>query len=247
MAGEQAAQAMAADFDPAALAKFLDERFGAAAMRLERIGGGQSNPTYFVDHGRRRMVLRKKPAGPILRGAHAIDREYRVLAALAPTGVPVPRPVLYHADEAVLGTPFYLMEKVEGRVFRDCALPCLPPEERRANLSGHAEALAKLHAVDPDAVGLGRLRPARAIISNGRSAAGPKQFRDSPSEPIRRWRPWPTGCRSTCRRTTAACRSPMRLPPRHPPVPPRKPEVVAILDGSCRPSAIRLPISASAA
>ena len=155
MAGEQAAQAMAADFDPAALAKFLDERFGAAAMRLERIGGGQSNPTYFVDHGRRRMVLRKKPAGPILRGAHAIDREYRVLAALAPTGVPVPQPVLYHADEAVLGTPFYLMEKVEGRVFHDCALPGLSPQERRATYLAMAKALAKLHAVDPDAVGLG--------------------------------------------------------------------------------------------
>lgn len=183
MAGEQAAQAMAADFDPAALAKFLDERFGAAAMRLERIGGGQSNPTYFVDHGQRRMVLRKKPAGPILRGAHAIDREYRVLAALAPTGVPVPQPVLYHVDEAVLGTPFYLMEKVEGRVFHDCALPGLSPQERRATYLAMAKALAKLHAVDPDAVGLGDYgRPGNYFERQiGRWT---KQFRDSPSEPI---------------------------------------------------------------
>ena len=78
-----------------------------------------------------------------------------VLAALAPTGVPVPQPVLYHADEAVLGTPFYLMEKVEGRVFHDCALPGLSPQERRATYLAMAKALAKLHAVDPDAVGLG--------------------------------------------------------------------------------------------
>ena len=146
---------MMPDFDPIGLRQFLDRTFGTeAGFALERISGGQSNPTYFVSHGPARMVLRKKPAGPILPGAHAIDREFRVLTALHPTGVPVPRPILYHADAALLGTPFYLMERVEGRVFSDCALPDLAPEARRGIWMGLADALAALHNVDPAAVGL---------------------------------------------------------------------------------------------
>lgn len=155
MGHEMAQDAVNADFDPAALANFLHGHFGAGRMSLERIGGGQSNPTYFVDYGARRMVLRKKPAGPILRGAHAIDREFRVLEALAPTNVPVPKPVLYHEDDGLFGTPFYLMERLEGRVFHDCSLPGLSPDERRGIYLGMAEAMAKLHAVRPEDVGLG--------------------------------------------------------------------------------------------
>ncbi len=172
-----------ADFDPSALASFLDGCFGAAGMRLERIGGGQSNPTYFVDHGARRLVLRKKPAGPILRGAHAVDREYRVLSALASTDVPVPRPVLFHEADQPLGTPFYLMERLEGRVFHDCALPDLAREERRAIYLGMAEAMAKLHAVRPDDVGLGDYgRPGNYFERQiGRWT---KQLRDSTSDPV---------------------------------------------------------------
>ncbi len=172
-----------ADFDPAALASFLCGRFGAGQMSLERIGGGQSNPTYFVDHGERRMVLRKKPAGPILRGAHAIDREFRVLDALAPTGVPVPRPILFHEDDQLLGTPFYLMERLEGRVFHDCSLPGLSRGERRGIYLGMAEAMAKLHAVRPDEIGLGDYgRPGNYFERQiGRWT---KQLRESPSERI---------------------------------------------------------------
>lgn len=149
-----AKQANGPDFEPDALEGFLRERFGAGSMVLERIGGGQSNPTYRLDFNDRRMVLRKKPAGPILRGAHAIDREFRVLAALAPTRVPVPRPILFHDDAAPLGTAFYLMERLEGRVFHDCSLPGIAPEERRRLYFGMAEAMAKLHAVRPEDVGL---------------------------------------------------------------------------------------------
>jgi aminoglycoside phosphotransferase (APT) family kinase protein len=172
------------DFDPAALQRFLDGRFGARPMRIERIGGGQSNPTYFVDHGDRRLVLRKKPAGPILRGAHAVDREFRVLAALASTDVPVPRPVLFHAEDAPLGTPFYLMERLDGRVFHDCALPGLPRDERRGIYLGMAEALAKLHAVRPGDVGLGDYgRPGNYFERQiGRWT---KQLRESTGEPVR--------------------------------------------------------------
>jgi aminoglycoside phosphotransferase (APT) family kinase protein len=146
----------APDFDPAALQSFLAQTFGPAQdFALDRISGGQSNPTYFLTWGGRRMVLRKKPAGPILQGAHAIEREYRVLAALHPTGAPVPRPILLHEDPGLLGTPFYLMERVAGRVFTNCALPELPAQVRHAIWMGMADALAQMHSVRPDAVGLG--------------------------------------------------------------------------------------------
>src|SRR5690606_20282254 len=101
----------------------------------------------------------KKPAGEILRGAHAIDREFRVLRALTPTGVPVPEPVLYHDGDDVLGTPFYLMQRLDGRVFEDCALPDMPAEDRRGIYLAMAEALAKLHAIMPSEIGLGDYGP----------------------------------------------------------------------------------------
>jgi aminoglycoside phosphotransferase (APT) family kinase protein len=168
-----------ADFEVAALERFLGERFGPGRLGLERIGGGQSNPTYFVDWGGRRMVLRKQPNGPILRGAHAVDREFRVLDALAPTGVPVPRPLAFCADAAVLGTPFYLMQRIEGRVFHDTALPGVAPAERRAIWLAMAATLARLHAVDPAAVGLADYgRPGNYF--ERQLARWTRQWRDSP-------------------------------------------------------------------
>jgi aminoglycoside phosphotransferase (APT) family kinase protein len=173
------------DFDPAALARVIADRLPDAAGRMdvERVGGGQSNPTYFVDLPDRRLVLRKKPAGATLPTAHAVDREYRVLRALAGTAVPVPRPVLFHDDPAAIGTPFYLMERLDGRVFHDCALPGIDPDERRAIYMAMADALAGLHAVDPFAVGLdGFGKPgdyfARQI------ARWSKQWAESPTDDI---------------------------------------------------------------
>lgn len=143
------------DFDPVALKPILDEQLGTADMtELQRISGGQSNPTYFLTHGTRRLVLRKQPNGPILRGAHAVDREYRVMKALGVQGVPVPDTVFYHEDPAALGTPFYLMDRVEGRVFDDCSLPGLSAEERRAIYFGMADAMAQMHSIDPHLAGL---------------------------------------------------------------------------------------------
>ena len=169
--------------DPATLQFFLDQTFGPAPMDLTRISGGQSNPTYFVTHGAARLVLRKQPGGAILPGAHAVDREYRVLQALHPTGVPVPRPILFHADPALLGTPFYLMERVEGRVFTDCALPELAPNERRAIWMGLADALAAMHAVRPAAVGLEDFgRPGNYF--ERQIARWTRQWRASDSAPI---------------------------------------------------------------
>lgn len=183
MEGGQPTRVPKADFDPDALESFLRQRFGQGTMSLERISGGQSNPAYFVDFGDRRMVLRKKPAGPILPGAHAIDREFRVLQALEPTDVPVPSPILFHDQDEPLGTPFYLMERLDGRVFHDCSLPGLSREERRGIYLGMAEALAKLHAVRPDEIGLGDYgKPGNYFERQiGRWT---KQLRASPSERI---------------------------------------------------------------
>ncbi len=142
------------DFDREALRAWLAARFGTGQMRLSRALGGQSNPTWFLDYGPRRLVLRKKPSGPILKGAHAVEREYRVLSALADTPLPVPRPVALEEAEAVIGTPFYLMERIDGRVFDDAALPGMAPAERRAIYLAMAETLATLHRIDPAAVGL---------------------------------------------------------------------------------------------
>lgn len=148
--------ARAAGFDAGRLDAFLRGAVPglAGTMRLARIGGGQSNPTFFVDYDTRALVMRKQPVGELLPSAHAVDREYRVMRALGPAGVPVPRVVLFHAERDVVGTPFYLMEKLEGRVFAAHSLPGLAPAERGAMYRSMADTLATLHRVDPAAVGL---------------------------------------------------------------------------------------------
>jgi len=146
-----------ADFDTSRLRAYLSAQLGPdhGVFRLTRIGGGQSNPTYFLDWAERALVLRKQPDGPILKGAHAIDREYHVLTALCPTDVPVPEPVLYCDDPGIIGTPFYLMRRVEGRVFTDTTLVDLPAPERRAIWMAVADTMAAMHALEPAQVGLG--------------------------------------------------------------------------------------------
>jgi len=145
-------------FEPHALRAWLRERMPElrGAMRLERIGGGQSNPTFFVsfDHGPQ-LVLRKQPPGDLLKSAHAIDREFRIQRALASTEVPVPLALFYCDEPEVIGTPFYVMERLQGRVMSDYALPEIPSAERSAYLFAMAETLARLHAVDWAAAGLG--------------------------------------------------------------------------------------------
>ncbi len=143
------------DLDLGALEAWLKGKWPEGRdLHIQRISGGQSNPTFFVTWGQARLVLRKKPAGPILPGAHAIEREFRVLRALADTGVPVPRALYLEEDDGILGTPFYVMERLEGRVFSDCALPGMTPEARREIYLDMARTLARLHAVRPDQVGL---------------------------------------------------------------------------------------------
>lgn len=143
-------------FDPARLDAFVREHLPGlqGTMQLQAIGGGQSNPTFFVSYANRRMVLRKKPEGEVLPSAHAVDREYRVMKALAATALPVPPVLLYHAQDDVVGTPFYLMERVEGRVFTENHLPGMASTERRAIYLAMADTLATLHGVDWRAAGL---------------------------------------------------------------------------------------------
>jgi aminoglycoside phosphotransferase (APT) family kinase protein len=147
---------MSPEFDPEVLERFLIGAVPGLAgpMTVERIAGGQSNPTFFVTFANRRLVLRKRPAGPLLPSAHAVDREYRVLKALSATDVPVPPVVLFHGEDDVVGTPFYVMERLDGRVFHDCALPGVSPSDRRAMYFSAADALARLHSVRPETVGL---------------------------------------------------------------------------------------------
>lgn len=127
----------------------------ASAITVQPLSGGQSNPTFRVSTDRGEYVLRKQPPGLLLASAHAIDREYRVMAALADTPVPVPRMLAWCDDASLLGTPFYLMEFLAGRVLADQSLPGAQPAERAAIYGEMNRVLAALHAVDPAAVGLG--------------------------------------------------------------------------------------------
>jgi aminoglycoside phosphotransferase (APT) family kinase protein len=143
------------DFAPA-LGAYLQAELGLAGpVRVAPVGGpGQSNPTYFVDTNDRRFVLRRQPDGDLLPSAHAVDREFRVMSALHGTRLPVPHTVLYCARSDVVGTPFYLMDRLEGRVFGDACLPGMAPAERRAVYQEMACTLATLHGLEPQALGL---------------------------------------------------------------------------------------------
>lgn len=149
--------ATAGEFDAEALAGYLQERIDTlrAPLRAERFRGGQSNPTYLLtDAGGRRYVLRKQPAGTLLPSAHAVDREYRVMKALHGSDVPVARMLCFCDDAQVIGTPFYVMEFVEGRIFWNPALPELSAPERQALYQDMNRVVAALHRVDHRAIGL---------------------------------------------------------------------------------------------
>ena len=136
--------------------EFLRSKFPEidGEIMLSRASGGMSNPTFFVEAGTWSAVLRKKPGVNLVKSAHAIDREFRVISALHGTTVPVPRPILYHAAPDVLDTPFYLMERLHGRVFDAYGLPGLTRDERRACYDSMARIVASLHKLDWQALGL---------------------------------------------------------------------------------------------
>lgn len=142
-------------FDEAALARWWTDAIGPhGGLTVRQFKGGQSNPTFWVHDGTRAAVLRKKPPGKLLPRAHAVEREHRIMTALADTDVPVAKTLALCEDASVIGTPFFVMEHLEGRIFWNVQLKDLEPAERTAIYEELARVLAALHQVDPAAVGL---------------------------------------------------------------------------------------------
>ncbi len=129
----------------------------AGPLTVEQFKGGQSNPTYRLTTPGAQYVMRRKPPGPLVKGAHDVLREARVIAGLATTPVPVPVPAVLGIcdDDAVVGSAFYIMSLVEGRIFWDAAFSEVPIDDRAAYFDAMNATIAALHSVDPDSVGLG--------------------------------------------------------------------------------------------
>ncbi len=144
-------------FDEGTLHRYLAEHLEGyrGPLRVRQFEGGQSNPTYLLNAASGDYVLRKKPPGVLLPRAHMVEREYRILAALAATDVPVPKVHLLCESPDVVGTPFFIMDYVRGRLLREPTLPDMKPAERRAIYEEIVRVLASLHAVDYEAIGLG--------------------------------------------------------------------------------------------
>ena len=144
-------------FDEAALATWMQANVEGyeGPLEVRQFKGGQSNPTYQLITPSKKYVMRRKPPGKLLPSAHAVDREYKVITALYPTGFPVARSYGLCTDDAVIGTWFYIMDMVEGRILWDQTLPAYEPAERFAIFKAKIETLADLHNTDHEAIGLG--------------------------------------------------------------------------------------------
>ena len=144
-------------FDEAGLDRWMRETVPgyAGPLQVEQFKGGQSNPTYKLVTPGRAHVLRRKPPGVTLKGAHAVDREAKALIALGGAGFPVAHVHGLCTDDAVIGSWFYVMDMVEGRIFWDNTFPDVPREERPAYFDAMNRTIAQLHALDPDAIGMG--------------------------------------------------------------------------------------------
>jgi acyl-CoA dehydrogenase len=123
-------------------------------IELSQLTGGQSNPTYKISNGGSHYVLRKKPSGILLPSAHAVDREHRVMKALANTDVPVPQMLAYCEDESIIGTAFFIMEYLDGRVFVDQSLPGLHPKQRQQVYEQMNQTISAIHRLDYVSLGL---------------------------------------------------------------------------------------------
>lgn len=143
-------------FDVDALTQWMKENVPdfRPSLTVRQFSGGQSNPTYQLRTAQRDFVLRRKPPGPLLKGAHAVEREFHILTALDKVGFPVPKPIAICADEQIIGTVFYVMEMVEGRSYRDTAFPELADSQRAAQFDAMNDTLAALHRLDPGVLGL---------------------------------------------------------------------------------------------
>jgi len=218
-------------FDGEALRRYLRDRLAGfdRALQVERFSGGQSNPTFLLTAGDHRYVLRKKPAGVLLPSAHAIEREYRVIAALQDSGVPVPASGCLCDDASVIGTPFYVMGFVAGRIFWEPTLPGLDPAQRSHLYDDINRVIALLHTVKPEAVGLGDYgRPGDYLARQ--IARWSKQYQQTASTPLEAmdrliaWLP----SRIPAGQETAIVHGDLRIDNMI--VDPNEPRVVALLD-----------------
>lgn len=143
-------------FDVGQLADYMTSHVESfhGPLEVRQFRGGQSNPTYLLQAESGRYVLRRKPPGKLLKSAHAVDREFRVISALYGADFPVPRPYVLCEDDAVVGTMFYIMECVDGRIFWELDLPESDPDERTAIYDSASETIARLHSFDYEALGL---------------------------------------------------------------------------------------------
>jgi aminoglycoside phosphotransferase (APT) family kinase protein len=172
-------------FDEAKLAVWLDRNvdgFGNG-MKVRQFVGGASNPTFMLSTDAGDYVLRKKPPGQLLASAHQVDREYRVMAALRDTDVPVPNMRALCEDPDVIGTAFYVMDYLKGRIFRDATLPDLSPPERAEVYDQLNKTLAALHSVDHRAVGLEDYGRPTGYFER-QVARWTKQYRGAETQPI---------------------------------------------------------------
>lgn len=146
-----------AGFDEERLASYLEGSIKGfrGPLSVRQFEGGQSNPTYLLVTPDAKYVMRRKPPGVLLKSAHAVDREYRITRTLFDQGFPVAEPLVLCEDDEVVGTMFYVMRHVEGRIFWNCQMPDLSREERGAVYDSANETLAKLHTIDYAAIGLG--------------------------------------------------------------------------------------------
>jgi aminoglycoside phosphotransferase (APT) family kinase protein len=172
-------------FDAKRLESYLSARLPdfAGPIAVSQFKGGQSNPTYLIDTPLRRYVLRRKPPGKLLPSAHAVDREFRVISALHARRFPVAEPLLYCADESIVGTAFFVMAFVEGRVFWEPQMPQSHPAERAEVYDAMNATLAQLHAFDPAAIGLGDYGRGENYVAR-QIERWSKQYRASETETI---------------------------------------------------------------
>src|SRR5208283_626386 len=172
-------------FDEPRLERYLRERMAdfRGPLAVRQFVGGQSNPTFMLETPAARWVMRKKPPGTLLQSAHQVEREYRIIKALAVTGVPVPRVQLLCEDTSIIGTAFFVMDFVEGRIVRDPMMPDSNPCERAACYESMNDVLARLHQVDFRAVGLGDYGRPEAYVAR-QLARWSKQYEASKIDEI---------------------------------------------------------------
>jgi aminoglycoside phosphotransferase (APT) family kinase protein len=172
-------------FDEAVLEQFLTARVDGyqGPLTVSQFEGGQSNPTFLLHTPARDYVLRRKPPGTLMKSAHAVDREFRIIKALNATDVPVPTAYALCEDESVIGSVFFVMSHVPGRVMWDARLPDLTPAERRRLIHDYVDTLALLHRVVPEAAGLSDFGRPGNYFERQISRWG-RQFQETETDPV---------------------------------------------------------------